>query len=141
MILILNGPNLNMLGRRDPAHYGSETLDSINTRIENTFEGVDFEFRQSNSEGEIIDILQEYGHSDICGGIVINPGAYSHYSHAIADALRDIKLPKVEVHLSNIFDRDQWRQQSVTAPACDGVIAGLGAEGYILAVAYITGKN
>jgi len=131
---ILNGPNLNTLGKRDQHIYGSLTLNEINQKICEFVEKEKIEliFVQSNSEGEIIDTIQKW--SSLIDGMVINPAAYSHYSHAIADALRDFSKPVIEVHLSNIFSRDEFRQKSVTAPVCNGQITGLGYYGYILAI-------
>ena len=131
---IINGPNLNKLGKRDKNAYGSLTLKEINQRINHAAvkENMELTFIQSNFEGEIIDSIQKL--SSQTDGLVINPGAYAHYSYAIADALRDCPLPIIEVHISNIFSRDEFRQKSVTAPACNGQIAGFGYHGYILAL-------
>lgn len=139
MYLIINGPNLNMLGRRDPAIYGSESLHDLADRLHALYPHEQLLFLQSNSEGEIIDMLQKYGHDGDCRGVVINPGAYAHYSYAIADALRDLPVPAVEVHISNIHAREEFRSHSVTARACRGVIAGLGLEGYRLALEHLMG--
>ena len=130
---ILNGPNLNRLGKRDERSYGSLTLSEINQKIKCVAEKekVKVLFIQSNYEGEIIESIQKL--SSQADGIVINPGAYSHYSYAIADALRDCSIPAIEVHLTNIFSREEFRQKSVTAPVCKGQIVGLGYHGYILA--------
>ncbi|MCK5768270.1 MAG: type II 3-dehydroquinate dehydratase [Candidatus Atribacteria bacterium] len=131
---IINGPNLNKLGKRDKNAYGILTLKEINQRISHVAkkENIELLFIQSNSEGEIIDSIQKLSsHAD---GIVINPGAYTHYSYAIADALRDCPVPVIEVHLSNIFSREDFRQKSVTAQACNGQIAGFGYYSYILAL-------
>ncbi|MDE7463939.1 MAG: 3-dehydroquinate dehydratase [Clostridiales bacterium] len=133
-ILILNGVNLNFTGKRE-AVYGTETLDQINARLKSFAEerGAKIEFFQSNSEGEIVDRLQKGGFD----GLVINAGAYTHYSYAIADALYSVKTKKIEVHLSNILAREEFRQKSVLARNCDGCIAGLGADVYFLAVQYL----
>ncbi len=130
-ILVLNGVNINMTGKRE-AVYGTETLDDINARLKKFADGlgVDIEFFQSNSEGEIVDRLQKGGFD----GLVINAGAYTHYSYAISDALYSVKAKKIEVHLSNILAREEFRQKSVLARNCDGCITGLGADGYFLAV-------
>ena len=133
-ILIINGPNLNMLGMREPEIYGSETLEDIYKKIKKRADelNVETEFFQSNIEGEIINAI----HNSIksCMGIIINPGAYTHYSYAIHDALSSINLPVIEVHISNIHKREEYRHRSVTAPACKGQICGLGSNGYIYAL-------
>jgi len=131
---IINGPNLNVLGKRDTKTYGSLSLEEIKQKIIHSakMEGIALLFFQSNSEGEIIDNIQKMASS--VDGLIINPAAFTNYSHAIADALRDCPIPVIEVHLSNIFSREDFRQNSVTAPACVGQIIGLGYYGYILAV-------
>ena len=134
-ILIINGPNLNMLGKRDPKHYGTETLDDINEYIKENFPEINFSFFQSNYEGAIIDTLHESnGNYD---GIVMNAGAYTHYSYAIADAIDCIDVPVAEVHLSNIHEREDFRKISVIAPNCIGQIAGLCKDSYIEGVKLI----
>jgi 3-dehydroquinate dehydratase-2 len=131
-ILIINGPNLNFLGKRNPEIYGGETLTQINSDIQNSFSKDEIEFFQSNHEGSIIDKIQaSHGYID---GMVINPGAYAHYSYAIHDALESCPVPIIEVHLSNIYERESFRKTSVTAPACDKVISGQGKKGYMLAI-------
>ena len=135
-ILVINGPNLNMLGTREPEVYGAETLEDIeNALIEEAKElrlDVELEFFQSNHEGAIIDrIHTAMGDSD---GIILNPGAYTHYSYAILDAVKAVALPTVEVHMSNIHAREAFRRESVIAPACVGQIAGFGGYGYVLAL-------
>ena len=135
-ILIINGPNLNMLGLREPEIYGTQTLDEINAYIEASFEGINFEFFQSNCEGEIISKIHE-SQFDEFDGAVINPGAYSHQSYAIYDAIKAVKPPFVAVHLSDRTTRkEEWRKISVTAPASKTMISGKGIEGYIEAVRY-----
>lgn len=137
-IVVIHGPNLNMLGRRDKAVYGSRTLDEINGHIisRGNVIGVDVECFQSNCEGAIIDKIQQCG----ADGIIINAGAYSHYSYAIADALRDSQAGKVEVHLSNIYARDEFRKTSVISETCEAVISGLGAYGYLVALDHLKSK-
>ncbi|KYH35683.1 3-dehydroquinate dehydratase [Clostridium tepidiprofundi DSM 19306] len=133
-ILIINGPNLNLLGSREKNIYGSMTLNDINTMIMERFRdsSIVFEFFQSNSEGYIVSKIQQaISNYD---GIVINPGAYSHYSIAILDAIRSISIPVIEVHISNIFSREEYRKKSVTAEGCVGFICGFGCYGYVLAV-------
>ena len=131
---IINGPNLNMLGKRDQNIYGNLTLEEMNQKIESFAKEEDIELtiKQSNSEGEIINSIQRF--SSQVDGLIINPAAYTHYSYAIADALRDCSIPVIEVHLSNIFSREDFRGKSVTAPACIGQIAGFGYHSYILAI-------
>ncbi|OPJ55622.1 type II 3-dehydroquinate dehydratase [Alkalithermobacter paradoxus] len=133
-ILVLNGPNLNLIGYREKQIYGNKTMDDLKELIKNECGklGVSVDFFQSNHEGSIIDKL----HQSIDGytGIVINPGAYTHYSYAIYDAIRSIKIPTVEVHISNTYDREEFRQKSVTARACIGHICGFGLYSYILGI-------
>lgn len=133
-ILVLNGPNLNLLGMREPGVYGSESYQSICTRIAGKAEELGFEtdFAQSNSEGVLIDRLHEA--MGIYDGIILNAGAFTHYSYAIRDAIAAIRLPVVEVHLSNIHAREEFRHTSVIAPVCRGQIAGFGANSYLLAL-------
>jgi len=131
---IINGPNLNMMGKRDQKIYGNLTLKEMNHKIESFAKKEDIELtiKQSNSEGEIIEFIQQ--NSSKLNGLIINPAAYTHYSYAIADALRDCLIPVVEVHLSNIFSREDFRGKSVTASVCIGQIAGFGYQSYILAI-------
>jgi 3-dehydroquinate dehydratase-2 len=132
-VLVLHGPNLNLLGEREPEVYGRQTLDELNETIAaQAPEGVDVACDQYNAEGAIIDAL--HAARKRYDGIVINPGAYAHYSYAIADAIAAIGIPVVEVHLSNIAAREAFRRKSVTAAACRGVVSGLGAAGYSLAL-------
>jgi len=136
-IIVLNGPNLNMLGIREPESYGKKSYSELEEFIENYFEEKEIEgvVLQSNSEGEMIDFIQHaYSAYD---AIVINPGAYTHYSYAIHDALKAVSLPVIEVHISNIHKREEFRRKSVTAPACIGQICGLGFDGYRLAIDYL----
>ncbi len=138
-ILVLNGPNLNFLGIREKGIYGTQDYDYLLNLLEEKAkaENMMIETFQSNSEGEIIDRIQKAYHDKV-DGIVINPGAYTHYSYAIRDALASITAPKIEVHISNIHQREEFRHISVTAPVCTGQIAGLGPEGYLLAIDAIT---
>ena len=133
-VLVINGPNLNMLGKREPHIYGNATLEDLECFIRDTFENkIDIEFFQSNHEGCIIDKLHES--NDIFDGVVINPGAFTHYSYAIYDAIKSININCVEVHISNIHERqEEFRKKSVTAGACIGQISGFGFYGYILAI-------
>ena len=137
-VLVLNGVNINMTGMRESI-YGDETLDEINDRLRRFADerGVEVEFFQSNIEGEIVDRLQRGGFD----GLIINAGAYSHYSYAISDALNYVKAKKIEVHITNVLAREQFRHTSVTARNCDGCIMGLGADVYLLALEYLTWKK
>lgn len=133
-VLVLNGPNLNLLGTREPEVYGRETLDQIGARLadEGRALGLDVDFRQSNSEGTLVDWLQQARGG--FGGVILNAGAYTHTSIAILDALRSLSVPIVEVHLSNVFRREEFRHHSYVSLAATGVIAGLGSQGYSLAL-------
>jgi len=133
-ILIINGPNLNLLGRRQPEIYGSRTLDDIISEVRSNFPDIEIKHFQSNCEGELIGCIHQYGFDHDYAGIVINAGAYTHTSLAIADAIAAIELPVVEVHISNVFAREEIRQRSLIAPVCKGSISGFGLYSYILAV-------
>lgn len=134
VILILNGPNLNMLGQREPEIYGSQTLADIEAACidQGKALGLTVDFRQSNLEGELVTWIQE--NSSQVGGLIINSAAYTHTSVAILDALLNFSPPVIEVHLSNIFKRETFRHHSFISGAADGVICGLGAKGYLLAL-------
>ena len=134
MYLIINGPNLNLLGKREPEIYGKETFEDFLCKLRKDFPHLAIEYFQTNSEGAIIDAIHNAGNNAECEGIIINPGAYSHYSIAIADAFSSVNLPIIEVHISNIHAREEYRRTSVTAEKAKGVIAGLGLEGYRLAL-------
>lgn len=136
MILVLNGPNLNLLGTRDPEHYGTETLESLQQKIDATFPDLTFQWTQSNHEGVLIDTLHQ-AYAEQADGVIFNPGGYTHTSVALHDAVAAIETPVVEVHLSNIYAREDFRHTSKIAPACLGQISGLGAAGYLLAVQYL----
>ena len=138
MILIINGPNLNLLGKREPGIYGTVSFEDFLPRLRAQHPGLDLAYFQSNCEGEIIDRIQQFGFDKDCEGIVINPGAYSHYSIAIADAIAAVPARVVEVHISNIHSRESYRHHSVTAGKCEGVIAGFGLSGYSLALNALT---
>lgn len=133
-ILIINGPNLNMLGIREPGVYGGETLDEVYEKIRNKAKdlGCEIEFFQSNIEGEIINNI--HSAMNCFDGIVINPGAFTHYSYAIRDAISSVNIPVIEVHISNVHKREEFRHKSVTAPVCVGQICGLGTNGYLYAL-------
>ena len=133
-IIIINGPNLNLLGKREPDIYGNDTFEVFFERLQQEFSMVALHYFQSNSEGAIIDKLHEVGFS--YQGVILNAGAYTHTSIAIADAIGAIKTPVIEVHISNIHARESYRHHSYLAPKCEGSIIGLGLKGYKLAVAY-----
>ncbi len=136
-ILILNGPNLNMLGKRQPEIYGTRSFTDYYNVLQEQFTGLDY--FQSNHEGDLIDRLHEVsGHYD---GVVFNPGGFAHTSVALADAIRSIEIPVVEVHLTNIYARENYRQHSFTAEASRGVVSGFGLEGYRMAVQYLFNIN
>ncbi len=130
-IAVVNGPNLNLLGEREPSVYGSRDLNSINDELMEIAaeEGIDIVFHQSNSEGDIIDIIHANRGAD---GLLINPGAYTHTSIAIRDAISAVRITAVEVHLSNVHSREEFRSKSVIAPVCIGQISGFGAYSYML---------
>jgi len=133
-VLVIHGPNLNLLGRREPDVYGCQTLPQINARLQELAESMNVELKiiQSNSEGEIVSFIGE--NADWADGIVINPAAYTHTSVAISDAITAVDLPTVEVHLSNVFKREEFRHFSYISPVASGVICGFGPESYILAL-------
>ena len=140
-ILVLNGPNLGTLGRREPEVYGTKTLADLEKLLTNRAKelGVELRFRQSNHEGQLIDWIEKEGAAS--DAIIINPGALSHYSLALADALRGSGKPVVEVHISNVFAREAERHTMVTAAAAKGVISGLGFEGYLAALDFLAGLD
>jgi 3-dehydroquinate dehydratase-2 len=134
-IAIINGPNLNLIGQREPEIYGNQSLSDFLTTLGTSFPETALWINQSNIEGELINYIQEAGQT--CEGIIINPGGYSHTSVAIGDALAAVQLPKIEVHISNIFARESFRQHSFVSANCRGVISGLGLEGYRLALEWL----
>lgn len=129
-ILLLNGPNLNLLGTREPEIYGSVSMENYLNDLQNSYPNHEINYFQSNVEGEIINRLQENDFE----ALIINPGAFTHYSYAIADCLKNISQQKIEVHISNIYKREEFRQKSVTAANVDGILSGFGLEGYRLAI-------
>jgi 3-dehydroquinate dehydratase-2 len=138
-VFVLNGVNLGALGTRRPKVYGTLTLGDIEAMLRERYPEVDFEFRQTDYEGEMVGYVREARGSD---GIVINPGAWTHYSYAIHDALEAVEgVLKVETHLSNIHAREPWRRHSVISPAVDAVVAGMGPYGYEAAVGYLMGHR
>ena len=134
-IIIINGPNLNLLGTREPEIYGNESLEDlksiVNSHIEKNFPDMSVDFYQSNTEGEIVNKIQE---SASLNGIIINAGGLSHSSISILDALLSIKIPKIEVHISNLFSREEFRQNSYVSKGVDGFVCGFGINGYLLAI-------
>lgn len=134
-LLVINGPNLNFLGIREKGIYGSESYEGLVERLQEKAkqDGIDLECFQDNGEGAIIDRIQK-AYFDKTDGIIINPGAYAHYSIAIRDALASIEVPKIEVHISNVYKREEFRHKSVITPVCTGEILGLGLNGYFLAM-------
>ena len=133
-ILVINGPNLNMLGKRDEAIYGGKSLTELDSLLKEQGKALKVEVVtfQSNNEGTLIDFIQEQ--SDSADGIIVNPGALTHYGLSLRDALADTNLPVIEVHLSNIYAREEWRAESVIAPIAKGQISGLGWRGYVAAL-------
>lgn len=138
---MINGPNINFLGIREKGIYGTESYETLVRNLEEKgkAEGHEVEVFQSNYEGGIIDRIQA-AYSDGTEAIIINPGAFTHYSYAVRDALASIELPKIEVHISNVHKREEFRHVSVTAPVCTGQVVGLGLKGYELAMDYLTGN-
>ena len=138
-ILVLNGPNLSRLGKREPAVYGRQTLDDINRELAESFPNLSFEFFHSEYEGALLDKLFQSEDQGGCQGIVLNAGALTHYSIALRDAISAITIPVVEVHLSNIYAREEFRRKSVISEVCSGVISGFGANSYHLGVRALLG--
>jgi 3-dehydroquinate dehydratase-2 len=137
-IFVINGVNLGTLGRRRPELYGTLTLNDIEKLLRDEFPEVSFEFRQTDHEGEMVGFIREAAES---AGVIINPGAWTHYSYALHDALESMSVPKVEVHISNVHAREEWRRRSVVSPAVDAVVAGMGAFGYVAAAAYLLSRD
>lgn len=134
-ILILNGPNLNLLGLRNPGVYGNQSMEQYLEFLRDCYRDIDIEYSQSNHEGELIDLIQSVGYdTDSYAGIVLNAGAYTHTSLAIADAIEAVTVPVVEVHISNVAAREPIRHKSLIAPVCRGTICGFGMDSYRLAV-------
>ncbi len=131
-LIIINGPNLNLLGTRQPEVYGNRTFEEYYQELKNLFPQFSIDYFQSNIEGEIINKLHETGFS--FAGIILNAGGYTHTSVAIADAIASIRTPVVEVHISNIYSREEFRQKSLLAPFCKGVVAGFGLQSYEFAI-------
>lgn len=138
-ILVINGPNLNLLGRREPEIYGSEGFESFLESLRKRFPDIDIDYYQSNVEGELINKLQEVGFS--IDGIVLNAGAYTHTSVALHDCIKAITVPVVEVHISNVYKREEYRHTSLISSACKGTICGFGLDSYRLAVEALLSQN
>ena len=133
-IIIINGPNLNLLGKREPEIYGKQDFESFFSELQGDFSSVDLTYFQSNIEGELVDKIQEVGFE--YDGIVLNAASYTHTSIAISDAIAAVNTPCVEVHISNIYSREEFRHKSIISGSCVGMISGLGLSGYRLAVQY-----
>lgn len=134
-ILIINGPNLNLLGQREPGIYGSESFDTYLPQLRAKFPDVQIDYYQSNIEGELIDKMQQEGFFGDCDGIVLNAGAYTHTSVALQDCIRSLRCSVIEVHISNVHKREEFRHRSLISCACLGVICGFGLDSYRLAIA------
>ncbi len=132
---ILNGPNLNLLGKREPKIYGTVSFENFLNQLTQQYLDVNFIYAQSNVEGELINTLQDW--NEQCDALIFNPGGYSHTSVAVADALRAMHIPVIEVHISNIYAREAFRHQSITAANCKGCIIGFGLDGYKMATQYL----
>jgi 3-dehydroquinate dehydratase-2 len=138
-IQIINGPNLNLLGQREPGIYGSETFEAYLPELQKRFPDVEISYYQSNVEGELINKMQETGFFGDCDGIVLNAGAYTHTSIALQDCIRSLKCPVIEVHISNVHQREEFRHHSMISCACKGVICGFGLDSYRLAIEALRG--
>lgn len=141
-ILIMNGPNLNLLGQREPGIYGSESFEQYLAALRQRYPDVEFDYFQSNIEGELINKLQQSGFlaQPVADGIVLNAGAYTHTSIALHDCIRSLKSPVIEVHISNVHQREEFRHHSYLSPVCRGVICGFGLDSYRLAVEAIIAR-
>jgi 3-dehydroquinate dehydratase-2 len=140
-IVIINGPNLNLLGIREKNIYGSEKFEMFFNVLQKKYKQIKFIYHQTNIEGEIIDLLHQYGFNKKVQAIILNPGGYSHTSVAIADAIAAIEKPVIEVHISNIHAREEYRHHSITAKHCKGIIAGFGLNSYTLAVQSVLNQS
>lgn len=139
-ILIINGPNLNLLGTREPQHYGTGTMDSVLDALKSQYPRVEFDYYQSNVEGFLIDRLHKTL-EEPCDGVVLNAGGYTHTSVALRDAIAAIKVPVVEVHISNVHSREEFRHRSLISAVCKGVICGFGLESYRLGVEALLARS
>ena len=138
-IQIINGPNLNLLGKREPETYGSQSFEDYFAQLKKRFQSTNLFYYQSNVEGELINKIHEVGFS--FDGIILNGGAYTHTSVAIHDAIAAIKTPVIEVHISNVYAREEFRHKSLITSKCKGLITGFGMEGYAMAIQYLMNKN
>jgi 3-dehydroquinate dehydratase-2 len=138
-IQIINGPNLNLLGKREPETYGKEIFEDYFEKLKSRFPKVELHYFQSNVEGELVNKLHEVGFA--FDGIILNAGAYTHTSVALHDAIAGIKTPVVEVHISNVYAREEFRHKSLITSKCAGLITGFGLEGYAMALGYLIGKK
>ncbi len=138
-VQIINGPNLNLLGKREPSVYGNQSFEEFLKQLQSRFPEIELHYYQSNVEGEIINKLQEVGFS--FDGIVLNAGAYTHTSVAIHDAIGSINTPVIEVHISNVYGREEFRHKSLITSKCVGLLAGFGLEGYALGITYLKGQK
>ncbi|GAA0188076.1 type II 3-dehydroquinate dehydratase [Fulvivirga kasyanovii] len=138
-IIIINGPNLNLLGKREPEVYGHQSFETFFNQLKSNFSDIDIEYFQSNIEGEIVGKIQDKGFD--YQGIILNAGAYTHTSVAISDAIAAVPAPVIEVHISNIYAREEFRHKSIISKECIGMISGLGLEGYLLALTYLINKD
>lgn len=134
-ITIINGPNLNLLGKREPDIYGTRTFEDYFEELKNKFPAIELEYFQSNVEGDLVSKIQQAGFNS--AGIILNAGAYTHTSAAIGDAVAAVPAPVIEVHISNVFAREEFRHKSFISPHCNGIIVGLGLDGYNLAISYL----
>ncbi|MCI6485558.1 MAG: type II 3-dehydroquinate dehydratase [Bacteroidales bacterium] len=139
-ILIINGPNLNLLGTREPQHYGTGTMDSVLDALKSQYPRVEFDYYQSNVEGFLIDCLHKTL-KEPCDGVVLNAGGYTHTSVALRDAIAAIKVPVVEVHISNVHSREEFRHRSLISAVCKGVICGFGLDSYRLGVEALLARS
>lgn len=138
-IQIINGPNLNLLGKREPETYGKQSFEEYLAQLKSRFPTVELRYYQSNVEGELINKLHEVGYS--FDGIILNAGAYTHTSVAIHDAIAAIKTPAIEVHISNVYAREEFRHKSLITSKCIGLITGFGMDGYAMAIQHLVGKR
>ena len=138
-IQIINGPNLNLLGQREPGIYGSKSFEAYLPELQKRYPDVEISYYQSNVEGELINKMQETGFFGDCDGIVLNAGAYTHTSIALQDCIRSLKCPVIEVHISNVHQREEFRHHSMISCACKGVICGFGLDSYRLAIEALRG--